>query len=260
MMLFWLVGCFQYRLDSLDLLENVVEITSDTFVMGCTNEQGSDCYSDESPTHEVTLTRDLLMMESEVTQGFYETIMGNNPSDFSGRMRPVERVSWYDAVEFANALSALEDLEPCYVIDGEDVEWTNPDCIGWRLPTEAEWEYAARVGESYKYAGSSSVESVAWYNENSARKTHGVCGKERNGYGLCDMSGNVLEWVWDWKGSYNDSPSVDPQGPTSGSIRVVRGGGWDSLAQRVRVSYRSGHLPAVTYNIVGFRLVRSSPN
>ena len=97
------------------------------------------------------------------------------------------------------------------------MNWSNPNCTGWRLPTEAEWEYAARGGESYKYAGSNAVAYVAWYSSNSSGQTHDVCGKNRNGYGLCDMSGNVSEWVWDWKGSYSSSPTVDPWGPISGS-------------------------------------------
>lgn len=266
MMMFLLVGCFQYRLDSsmLALMDTSVDtsaigevlINGGTFTMGCTSEQGDDCGSDESPTHEVTLTRDFYIMESEVTQGLYEAVMGNNPSGLQGRDRPVENVIWYDAVEFANALSALQGLEECYSIEGEDVEWSNMDCIGWRLPTEAEWEYSARGGESYRYAGSDNVDEVAWYYDNSGYKTQDVCGKNRNGYGLCDMSGNVWEWVWDWHGDYSASPTEDPQGPTSGSARVLRGGSWKNNAWGVRVSNR------ITYSWnddLGFRLARYSP-
>ena len=183
-----------------------------------------------------------------------------NQSSFKGANRPVENESWFDAVNMANNLSVFEGLEKCYVINGEDVQWSNDDCTGWRLPTEAEWEYAARGGDySQKYAGSNNVDDVAWYFSNSKNKTHDVCEKSRNGYGLCDMSGNVWEWVWDWKGSYDSSLSVDPRGPTSGSIRVTRGGSWSCYAQGVRVSHRDSYVPAFTYHTLGFRLARTSP-
>ncbi len=237
-----------------------VLIPSGTFTMGCTSEQ-SGCDGDESPTHKVTLTRDFYMMESEVTQRLYQRVMNSNPSWFQGLDRPVEEVSWFDAVKFANKLSSMEGLEQCYSINGNTVTWSKRDCKGWRLPTEAEWEYAARGGQSYKYAGSNNVDEVAWYRDNSGSKTHDVCGKNRNGYGLCDMSGNVWEWVWDWYDAeyYSGSPTVDRRGPTSGSSRVGRGGGWDNLAQFVRVSIRVSRDPSVTSNSLGFRLARNSP-
>ena len=231
-------------------------IPAGTFTMGCTSEQGSDCDDDEKPTHQVTLTKDFYMMDSEVTQRLYQRVVGSNPSIFQGLERPVEQVSWFDAVKFANNLSSMEGLEQCYTISGDSVTWSKSDCTGWRLPTEAEWEYAARGGESYKYAGSNSVGAVAWYYDG---ETHDVCGKTRNGYGLCDMSGNVWEWVWDWYDSYSDAPTVDPRVPTSGSIHVTRGGSWYSYAaQRVRVSIRYANDPTSTYNYLGFRLCRFS--
>ena len=238
-------------------------IPAGSFLMGCTEEQGADCDDDEQPMHTVTLSKDFYMMESEVTQGLYQRVMGNNPSEFKGNNRPVEKVSWFDAVKFANKLSSMEGLEECYSINGNTVTWSKKECAGWRLPTEAEWEYSARGGQSYKYAGSNSVGDVAWYRENSVvsgkKQTHDVCGKNRNGYGLCDMSGNVWEWVWDWHGSYSGSPTVDPRGPTSGSYRVVRGGGWGNNAQGVRVSYRNNNDPTDAYSFLGFRLARNSP-
>jgi formylglycine-generating enzyme required for sulfatase activity len=232
-----------------------VLIPSGTFQMGCTSGD-SDCYDDESPVHKVTISRDFYLMESEVTQGLYESVMGSNPSKFKGSSLPVEEVSWFDAVEFANKLSAKEGLEECYLISGDNVSWSNKDCNGWRLPTESEWEYAARGSESYKYAGSSSVDSVAWYGDNSGGKTHDVCGKQKNGYGLCDMSGNVFEWVWDWMGDYSSSVEVDPKGASEGSDRVVRGGSWFDSAGGSRVSLRLGLTPVDRGSVLGFRLLR----
>ena len=269
-MLWMLVGCLQYRLDN-DVQRffdtgfqyegdgyTAWLIPAGTFMMGC---EQSDCYADERPSREVTISRDFYMMESEVIQDLYERVMSSNPSNLSGSLRPVDNVSWYDAVEFANALSVRMGLRECYTISDDSVSWSNPDCAGWRLPTEAEWEYAARGGQSYKYAGSDTVDAVAWYYTNSNGQAHDVCGKQANGYGLCDMSGNVWEWVWDWYDSdyYSSSPTVDPQGPTSGSGRVRRGGGWGGGARSVRASERNSYGPTGTGNDLGFRLVRISP-
>ena len=233
-------------------------IPSGSFTMGCTSEQGNDCLLNENPTQHVALSTNFYLMKSEVTQDVYEYVMGNNPSAFSGSNRPVENVSWFDAVEFANALSVWQGLEECYSFNGGTIHWSNSDCSGWRLPTEAEWEYAARGGQSFKYAGSNSANDVAWYDDNSNEETHDVCGKQSNGYGLCDMSGNVWEWVWDWNASYINSPRVDPRGPISGSDRVLRGGGWHNFEQVVRVSRRNGYDPMYTLNYLGFRLARSN--
>ena len=238
-------------------------IPAGTFTMGCTSEQGSDCGSDEKPAHKVEISKDFYLMESEVTQDLYQRVMGTNPSYFKGSNRPVEQVNWYDAVKFANKLSQQEGLEQCYAISGNNVKWSNKDCNGWRLPTEAEWEYAARGGQSYKYAGSNNMDSVGWYGSNSGDETHDVCGKQKNGYGLCDMSGNVWEWTWDWYdrslyGSHADRGAVrDPYGANSGSFRVFRGGSWNDGAWGTRVSPRSDFHPGSESNDLGFRLGRT---
>jgi len=240
-------------------LLKVKKIPAGTFTMGCTSEQGSDCSDSESPSHKVTLTRDFYIMESEVTQALYKTVMGSNPSNFESANRPVETVSWFDVVGFANRLSELDGRLPCYSISGIDVKWSNKDCTGWRLPTEAEWEYAARGGQSYKYAGSHSVGDVAWYGDNSNSETHDVCGKSRNGYGLCDMSGNVWEWVWDWYGNYSSNKGTDLVGPVSGPYRVYRGGSWRNYARFTRVSYRYVNDPTYRLRYLGVRLSRFTP-
>ena len=192
-------------------------------------------------------------MENEVTQALYESVMGENPSKFKGSNRPVEMVSWYDAVNFCNKLSQMEKLDQCYTINGTDVSWSNKSCNGWRLPTEAEWEYAARGGQSYKYAGSNSVNEVAWYDDNSGNETHPVGQKKPNGFGLYDMSGNVYEWVWDWYGDYSSQGGTDLVGPNSGQARVYRGGSWGSGARSARVSDRFNGIPDGEYDYLGFR-------
>jgi serine/threonine protein kinase len=239
-------------------------IPAGTYKIGCTAGQ-SDCDDDEKPAHNVKLTRSFSMMTTEVTQGQYRAVTGENPSHFSqcGDNCPVERVSWHDAVKFANELSKSEGLSACYRINGEDVKLINGlDCEGYRLPTEAEWEVAARGGADTRYAGSDDLDSVGWYGGNSGDKPHPVGQKHANGYGLYDMSGNVWEWTWDWYDSeyYRSSTMTDPQGPSNGSNRVFRGGSWFFRAGDPRVSRRSRSAHADYHHVrLGFRLVRSTP-
>ncbi|MEC7984557.1 MAG: SUMF1/EgtB/PvdO family nonheme iron enzyme [Myxococcota bacterium] len=237
-------------------------IRQGVFMMGCTLNDG-DCQKSEKPRHEVTISHNFYMMKSEVTQGLYESLMGENPSQFKGCGIdcPVENVSWLDAVKMANKLSQKEGLETCYSISGADVSWYNKDCEGWRLPTEAEWEYAARGGENYKYAGSGTTRKVSWYSRNSTAQTHPVCRKALNGYGLCDMSGNVQEWVYDsWRGSYGFStPESNPVYiDLSSSENVFRGGSWYNNAWSSRVSRREHNNAAYRSNSLGFRLLRAN--
>ena len=235
-------------------VSEVVEIKSGSFTMGSPEEEENR--GDDEVQHEVELTRDFLMMKYQVTQVLWESVMGENPSSFRGASRPVETVNWFDCIDFANLLSEREGLEKVYERNGDEVKM-NLEANGYRLPTEAEWEYAARGGENYIYSGSNNVDEVAWYSENSGSETHPVGQKKANGYGLYDMSGNVWEWVWDWYGEYPSGSQTDPLGSPSGSRRVLRGGYWDYDPLSVRVSYRSSGVPAYRINRSGFRLGRS---
>lgn len=195
--------------------------------------------------YKVKLTQGFYMMSTPVTQNLYQAVMGTNPSRFKGGECPVERVSWADAQGFASKVSAL---------------------MGgiWTLPTEAQWEWAARGGEEYVYAGSNDPNEVGWYGDNSGRTTHPVQQKKPNGLGLYDMSGNIWEWTTNRYGDYPASGGifeadshVDPQGNESGAYRVLRGGSWGRNAPSTRVAIRGGNAPGSLYEGHGFRLVRS---
>jgi formylglycine-generating enzyme required for sulfatase activity len=244
-----------------------VKIAAGSFTMGCTPERDLDranpegrkgCYSDETPAHSVRLTKPFLLSTTEVTQGQWRSVMNTNPAHnrHCGPDCPVEKVSWSDAVMFANALSKKEGLRPAYRISGQSVTWDR-SASGYRLPTEAEWEYAARAGEDTAYAGSNEVDRVAWYADNT-NKTHRVAAKQKNAWGLYDMSGNVWEWCWDRYRSYSGS-STDPVGPDSGhDSRVARGGSCrDGGQSPVRIAPRRIGSPRFTSYDIGFRLART---
>ena len=238
----------------------MVAITAGSFSMGSTTGA-----SDEAPVHTVTLTHDFWIGQTELTQAQYRAGMGTSPSYFSscGTTCPVEQVSWTMAVLYANALSAAEGLDSCYTATGSGLATAlggDPyACEGYRLPTEAEWEYAAKAGGSYTYSGSNTVGDVAWSSSNSSSTTHAVAGKTANAFGLYDMSGNVWEWTQGWYGAYSSGSAVDPVGASSGSYHVFRGGGWNDVPSRASVSYRPYDYPDEVKNIWGFRLVRSAP-
>ena len=223
----------------------MVFVEGGTFTMGATSEQGDDAYDDEKPTHSVTLSS-YSIGETEVTQALWQAVMGSNPSYFSGSQKPVEQVSWDDCQNFIIKLNALT---------GEN----------FRLPTEAEWEYAARGGNKsrgYKYAGSNNIDNVAWYWDNIPSQSSGSAGygtqvvatKSPNELGLYDMSGNVYEWCQDWYGSYSSGSQTNPTGQASGSGRVSRGGSWINGARSCRVSLRDDGGPTYRSIIIGLRL------
>ena len=216
----------------------MIRVEGGTFTMGATSEQGSDAYDDEKPAHQVTLSS-YYLGETEVTQELWQAVMGSNPSKFKGADRPIENVSWDDCQTFIRKLNSLTGKT-------------------FRLPTEAEWEYAARGGnksQGYKYSGSNTVGNVAWFDDNSGSKTHSVKIKSPNELGIYDMSGNVWEWCQDWYGSYSSSPQTNSTGPASGSGRVDRGGGWGNNARGCRVSFRDYITPDFRSYRLGFRLV-----
>lgn len=220
---------------------DMVYVEGGTFTMGATSEQGSDAYSDESPIHSVTVS-DFYIGKYEVTQAQWRAVMGSNPSYFTGDNLPVEQVSWNDIQKFITKLNTMTGKT-------------------FRLPTEAEWEYAARGGDKskgYKYSGSNTLDNVAWYTNNSSRKTHPVGQKQPNELGLYDMSGNVWEWCQDLYGNYSSSSQTNPTGPSSGSKRVLRGGSCDINAMYCRVSYRLNAYPGTRSYTGGFRLACSS--
>jgi formylglycine-generating enzyme required for sulfatase activity len=237
----------------------MVAIPAGTYELGCTAGQ-SRCEDNETP-HTVTLSHGYAMGRTEVTQGLWLSVVGSNPAHFTacGPTCPVEQVSWAGAAKFANALSARENLQQCYKISGSSVSWsTGLACTGYRLPTEAEWEVAARGGQDVLYAGGAQIGTVAWVRRNARTTTHPVAQKAPNGYGLYDMSGNVWEWVWDWYGRAVAS-STDPIGPPTGSHRVRRGGSYLLGPSWARVSTRLRSAPADRRSITGFRLARTIP-
>ena len=218
----------------------MVKVEAGTFMMGATSEMKNP-YDDEKPVHQVTLTNDYYMGKYEVTQALWQVVMGKNPSYFKGDNLPVNYVRWKDCQRFISKLNSMTGRK-------------------FRLPTEAEWEYAARGGKKsrgYQYSGSSNISDVAWYDGNSGDKTHPVGTKQANELGIYDMTGNVLEWCQDWYGSYYSSSQTNPTGSDSGSARVSRGGGWNCNASYCRLSVRFYYTPDFRLDILGLRLALS---
>ena len=230
------VGTFTITNNGKTVSFKMIRVEAGTFQMG---GNLSDC----KPIHSVTLTNDYYIGETEVTQELWETVMGNNPSNSKSAQNPVEMVSWNDSKTFINKLNSLTGQK-------------------FRLPSEAEWEYAARGGRksrNYTYSGSNNIKDVAWYKDNSNNKSHVVKAKAPNELGIYDMSGNVSEWCEDFYDDkyYEQSPKINPTGPTSGYFRIIRDGGFDGWAVNVETSSRIHNVPVLFTNDLGLRLALS---
>ncbi|MCL1993668.1 MAG: formylglycine-generating enzyme family protein [Spirochaetes bacterium] len=264
-------------------------IPAGTFTMGSpANEAGRWQDGREGPQRQVTISVGFWMGVYPITQEQWTRVMGSNPSggqasnpvsgDAQGR-RPVTGVSWYDALVFANRLSIMEGLSPAYrlfgstnpddwgpVPTGNNAFWNAVEIVpgsnGWRLPTEAQWEYAARAGTTTAFSNgtqnweSAAVNNIAWTNANAGGRTREVGRRQANPWGLHDMHGNVWEWVWDWFGAYPAQAQTDPAGASSGSFRVYRGGSWYDSTRNARSALRLSVNPFVRFEDLGVRLVR----
>jgi formylglycine-generating enzyme len=261
----------------------LLHIPGGSFWLG-SHKHEKDADESEKPAHEIQLS-DFYLGEYQVTQEYWQALMGDNPSRFKGERRPVEKVSWYDAAVFCNRLSLEVGLKPCYLVankkelvqnnkifgQAENGTWElpnkgsvilDPSTNGYRLPSEAEWEYAARGGTythaaRMTYAGSENLAQSGWYNENSQNETKEVGLLLPNALGLYDLSGNVWEWCGDWYSGYPKERKKDPQGPAEGRGRVLRGGSCFDRSRHCRVAYRHDYEPDYRYDYVGFRLARS---
>ena len=256
--------------------EEFILINGGTFQMG--SPESEPWRSEDETAHTVTLS-DFYVSQYEVTQAEYQTVMGTNPSSFTGDDLPVEGVSWTDAVQYCNARSTQEGLIPAYVVYGQNVSWDR-SANGYRLPTEAEWEYACRAGTDTPFNTETSIsaeEANYWghypyliednyFSQGNLETKPGVYRQttvavgsfEPNTLGLYDMHGNVGEWVWDWYGSYETGEQFNPTGPASGTRRVYRGGGWNDFAKNLRSAYRATLPPDSSSFNLGFRLVRNA--
>lgn len=250
--------------------QNLVLVEGGEFQMGSYNGD-----PDETPVHPVKVPS-FYMGQYEVTQAEWNSVMPSNPSQFRGNNLPVDNVSWYDAIEYCIRRSEAEGLTPCYSIDRNAIDpnnnrtdggprWlvqVNWDANGYRLPTEAEWEYAARGGKhqsGYEYAGSNYLDDVSWHIGNSGGRSHNVGQKQANELGIYDMSGNVREWCWDTysKQTYSLSPFNFPVGAVKGSTRILRGGSWSNKSDFSRVAYRNHSDPEMRKSSFGLRVVRN---
>ena len=223
-----------------NVIFEMLRVEGGTFTMGATAEQASDAFSDELPTHKVTLSP-FLIGKYEVSQTLWLAVMGENPSENSGFNLPVDNVTWNDCQTFITKLNELTGKN-------------------FRLLTEAEWEYAARGGnknKGYKYSGSNNLDDVAWCQDNSNNASHAMGTKAPNELGIYDMTGNVMEWVSDWKGNYSSGAQTNPTGPDTGTKKVIRGGSSGNVERLSRITNRNSMDPNMTSKYLGLRLCLS---
>ena len=250
-----------------DVPPGFVRIEPGVFTMGSPADEHGGCW--RQTQHPVTLTRAFAVKATEVTQAEWQAVMGSNPSGFvdCGGDCPVENVNWNDAVDYCNALSAQQGLAPCY---DAARSFSGFACEGYRLPTEAEWEYAARAGTQTALSTGDiahpecrpldpNLDAAGWYCGNSGETTHPVGAKQANAWGLYDMHGNVWEWVQDWDGAVREDAALDPLGPADGFSRGVRGGAWDRDARDACSAARGGDTLEDRNDTIGFRPVRTLP-
>lgn len=228
----------------------VVEIPAGSFQMGSIG--GS---VNEMPVRTVKISNNFYMTAYEITQRLFRTVLKYNPSNIQAEELPVDNISWLEAAKFCNEISKIQGLDTVYRISGGDVVWSK-NANGWRLPTEAEWEYACRAGTETDYSGTGVISDMAWYSMNSGLKAHPVGSKIANSFNLYDMHGNVWEWCYDWfdDNYYSSLINTDPSGPAIGKRHVIRGGSWNDGPNLARSSNRS--IPEIIPTNTGFRIVR----
>jgi len=241
----------------------LVRIQGGTFLMGSPDDEAGRNPTDEGPQHRVTVSS-FYISKYPVTQAEYQAVMGANPSQFRGADLPADSVSWNNAVRYCNARSTAEGLTPVYTISGNNVTW-NRQANGYRLLTEAEWEYACRAGTTTPFYSGASMDDAGWHQGNTGiivngvmdRSTRPVGQKQPNAWGLYDMHGNILEWCWDWMAPYTAEPKVDPIGASTGTRRIYKGGNWNMNANWCRSAYRFGQFQGMESHYVGFRVGRN---
>ena len=244
----------------------LIRIQGGSFIIGSPDDERGRNLTDEGPQHRVTVSS-FYVSKFPVTQGEFEEVMRTNPTQIRREANlPADSISWFDAVEYCNRRSTAEGLTPVYTINGSNVTW-NRQANGYRLLTEAEWEYACRAGTTTPFYSGNSMDDAGWYQGNTYsttstgaryRSTFPVGLKQPNAWGLYDMHGNVLEWCWDWFALYTSEPKVDPIGPAAGQRRVYRGGAWDLVDTSCRSAYRFGGFPAMRMHWIGFRVGRNA--